>query len=189
MSSSAPARDLSKAERRRRIMLGLLRSLVITVVLIGAYYLLPLSRLADFPFGLSLTVGVIALTCVAVLQVRWVVVAKYPAIRAIEAITTIAPLFLLLFSAIYFLMVLTDVGSFSEETLTRTDSLYFTVTVFATVGFGDITPVSQAARLMVTAQMILDLIVLGVGIRVFLGAVERGRQRTGDGAQAAEESA
>jgi voltage-gated potassium channel len=37
----------------------------------------------------------------------------------------------------------------------RTDSLYFTVTVFATVGFGDIFPASQMARLVVTAQMIL----------------------------------
>jgi voltage-gated potassium channel len=50
------------------------------------------------------------------------------------------------------------------------------VTVFATVGFGDITATSQPARLIVTAQMILDLI-LGLGIRVFLGAVQRGRQQ------------
>ena len=62
--------------------------------------------------------------------------------------------------------------------LTRTDSLYFTVTVFATVGFGDITATSQTGRLLVTAQMILDLIVLGLGIRVFLGAVQRGQQDT-----------
>ena len=58
------------------------------------------------------------------------------------------------------------------------DSLYFTVTVFATVGFGDITATSQTGRLIVTAQMILDLIVLGLGIGVFLGAVQRGQQDT-----------
>ena len=29
--------------------------------------------------------------------------------------------------------------------MTRTDALYFVVTVFATVGFGDITPVSETA--------------------------------------------
>ena len=50
--------------------------------------------------------------------------------------------------------------------------------VFATVGFGDITATSQTGRLLVTAQMILDLIVLGLGIRVFLGAVQRGQQDT-----------
>ena len=54
------------------------------------------------------------------------------------------------------------------------------MTVFSTVGFGDIYPATEAARVMVIAQMILDLIVLGLGIRVFVSAVEVGRQRTGD---------
>src|SRR5208282_4777456 len=64
--------------------------------------------------------------------------------------------------------------------LTRTDSLYFTVTTFSTVGFGDITATSQAARLVVTVQMILDLLVLGLGIRVFIGAVQLAREEHPD---------
>ena len=67
-------------------------------------------------------------------------------------------------------MAQADASNFSVHTLTKTDSLYFTVTVFATVGFGDITATSQAARLIVTVQMILDLIILGLGIRLLLGA-------------------
>ena len=63
------------------------------------------------------------------------------------------------------------------QPLTRTDALYFTVTVFTTVGFGDITAKTEAARLVVTCQMITDLIVLGLGIRVIVGAVRRGLQR------------
>jgi voltage-gated potassium channel len=60
--------------------------------------------------------------------------------------------------------------------------LYIAVTVFSTVGFGDISAKSEAARLVVTGQMLADLIVLGLGIRVILGAVGRGRQRQqGDG--------
>jgi voltage-gated potassium channel len=70
----------------------------------------------------------------------------------------------------------TDAANFSVPGLTRTDALYFTVTVFATVGFGDITAASQSARALVTAQMILDLIVLGAVIRVFIGAVRLARQ-------------
>ena len=61
--------------------------------------------------------------------------------------------------------------------LTHTDGLYFTVTVFSTVGFGDITAKSQTARLVVTGQMLADLIVLGLAIKVIVGAVHRGRQR------------
>ena len=68
-------------------------------------------------------------------------------------------------------------GNFNVDSLTRTDSLYFTVTVFATVGFGDITATSQVARVAVIVQMLLDLLVLGLVVKVFLGAVEKGRGR------------
>jgi hypothetical protein len=40
--------------------------------------------------------------------------------------------------------------------------------VFATVGFGDITAKTEAARLLVTGQMITDLIILGLGARVIV---------------------
>ena len=53
------------------------------------------------------------------------------------------PLFLLLFAANYFLMAQADLGNFNVDSLTRTDALYFTVTVFATVGFGDITATTK----------------------------------------------
>jgi voltage-gated potassium channel len=65
------------------------------------------------------------------------------------------------------------------------DALYFTVTTFSTVGYGDITAVGQSARLMVTAQMILDLLALGLGIRVFIGAVQLARQAHRDPADPA----
>ena len=77
-------------------------------------------------------------------------------------------------------MSLDDSGTFSEA-LTRSDALYFVVTVFSTVGFGDISPRGEAARLVVAAQMLLDLVVLGVGIQVILGAAKRGKARDGRG--------
>jgi hypothetical protein len=178
--TAAPLDALSPAERRRRISLGLLRAAVVTAVLVGAYYLAPLSRLSDVPVALSLIVGLIALTAVASWQLKAVVRARHPGIRAIQALATTAPLFLLLFATSYFLMAQTDADSFSAHPLTRTDTLYFTVTVFATVGFGDISPVSQAARLLAIMQMILDLLVLGLGIQVFAGAAKRGRERPDD---------
>jgi hypothetical protein len=61
--------------------------------------------------------------------------------------------------------------------LTRTDALYFTVTVFSTVGFGDITAKTETARLVVTGQMVADLVFLGFGIKILAGAVGRGRQQ------------
>ena len=58
------------------------------------------------------------------------------------------------------------------------------MTVFATVGSGDITAKSETARVVLIVQMLADLALLGAGARVAAGAVRRGQQRrsgTGDG--------
>jgi len=168
---------LPAARRHRIIIIGLLRALAITAAVVAAYYLLPLDRLAGVPLGVSFVAGLVVLTAMSVYQVRAIINASYPAIRAIEELAATVPLFLVLFAAIYFLMAQADLNDFNVHSLTRTDALYFTVTVFTTVGFGDIVATTQVARLVVTVQMILDLVVLGLGVRVFLGAVQRGRQQ------------
>ena len=173
---TSPTATLQPTKRRRLIAVALLRSLATAVVLVALYYLLPLDRIPSIPLGWLLAIGLVILLAVSSWQVRSIISAKHPAVRAIGALATTVPLFLLLFAATYFLMAKTSPASFSDH-LTRTDALYFTVTIFSTVGFGDITAVSQSARLVVTAQMILDLLILGLGIRVFIGAVQRGRQR------------
>jgi voltage-gated potassium channel len=175
MSAHADGNELSPARRRRLFGLGLLRALATTVVLVALYYLLPLDHITNVP--LTLTAGVVILLAVTAWQVRAIIRARYPALRAVEALAATAPLFLLLFASAYFTMSGTHPANFSPRSLTRTDALYFTVTVFSTVGFGDITAASQSARLVVTAQMLLDLLVLGLGIRVFIGAVQRARQQ------------
>jgi voltage-gated potassium channel len=91
----------------------------------------------------------------------------------------IVPFYLLVFASTYFVMERASAANFTQP-LTRTDALYFTVTVFSTVGFGDITPKSEAARVVVIVQMLGDLALLGAGARVLLGAVRRGRQRSQD---------
>jgi hypothetical protein len=55
--------------------------------------------------------------------------------------------------------------------------LYFTVTVFATVGFGDIVGVSQTARTVSMIQMVAGLVLVGLIARVMLGAVQESRTR------------
>ena len=146
-----------------------------TIVLFGLYYLLPLSHIKNVQ--LTLAAGLLILLAVTGWQLRAVITARYPAMRAVEALATTVPWFLLLFASAYYTMASTSPANFSTHSLTRTDALYFTVSVFATVGFGDITAVSQSARLVVTAQMMLDLLVLGLGVRVFVGAVQFARRR------------
>ena len=88
-------------------------------------------------------------------------------------------MYLLLFASAYFLMQRAAAGNFTQP-LTSTDALYFSVTVFTTVGFGDITAKSETARVVLIIQMLADLALLGAGARVLLGAVHRGRQRRSD---------
>jgi Ion channel len=80
-----------------------------------------------------------------------------------------------LFASSYVVMAAMSAGNFGGR-LTHTDGLYFTVTVFSTVGFGDITAKTQAARLVVTGQMIANLVILGLAIKIITGAVSRRRQ-------------
>jgi voltage-gated potassium channel len=43
------------------------------------------------------------------------------------------------------------------------------------VGFGDITPKTELARLLVTGQMIANVVILGLAIKVVVGAVRSSR--------------
>ena len=147
-----------------------------TAVLVTIYYLLPLDHSARWVAVTALVIGLAVLVGLVAFQVRAISGSRYPGLRALEALGVTIPLFVLLFASTYLVLDDLSARSFSQP-LNHTDALYFTVTVFATVGFGDITATTAAARLVVTGQMIIDLIILGLGARLILGAVSRGRQR------------
>jgi voltage-gated potassium channel len=58
---------------------------------------------------------------------------------------------------------------------TRLDAVYFTVSTLTTVGFGDIVAVGQAARAVVAVQMVFNISVLALAVRVLLTTVQRRR--------------
>jgi voltage-gated potassium channel len=170
----AAVEELSTRRRWWLIVRGLLRAFATATVMVALYYVLPLDRRSDDYLILELTLAIALFVLMSAWQVRAIIRSKYPGIRGIQALAVITPLFLLLFASTYFILSLHDATMFTEP-LTRSDSLYFTVTIFATVGFGDITAQQEAARLVVTSQMLLDLVILGLGIQVILGAVKRGK--------------
>ena len=172
---------LPPAKRRRLILWAAVRSLLIAAVLVVVYYVLPLDRPWDTDTAIRLLIGLLVFAGVMVWGVKAIAGSRYPGVRAAEALALILPFFLLLFASTYFLMERASAASFTQP-LTRTDALYFTVTVFTTVGFGDITAKSETARVVLIVQMLADLALLGAGIRVLLGAVQRGRERRSDAA-------
>jgi Ion channel len=168
--------DLPAARRRRLIFWAALRSVLVAAVLVVLYYVLPLDRPWDSDTAVRLLIGLLVFAGVVVWGIRSIAGSRYPGVRAVEALALILPFFLLLFASTYFEMERNSAASFTQP-LTRTDALYFTVTVFTTVGFGDITAKSETARIVLIVQMLADLVFLGAVLRVLLGAVQRGRQR------------
>ncbi|MET1010892.1 MAG: potassium channel family protein [Actinomycetota bacterium] len=172
--------EIDPKKRRRVLAIVLLRALLTAAVLVALYYLLPIDEEWRLSAGVRAVVGSILFLAVLSWQVRTVARSRHPGIRAIGALALTVPLFLLLFASTYFVMSTNSSGAFSQEDLTRTDALYLAVTIFSTVGFGDISATSQSARLVVTSQMILDLLLLGIGINAFVHAARLGRERQSD---------
>jgi hypothetical protein len=160
----------------RKVAASLLGSAVSLTLLIVIYYAAPLDRGLDAGTLIIFGGGLLGFAGVIIWQIQAITRSHVPRLRAIQAFATGFPMLLVLYAATYILIGNNRPDSFSEE-LSRTDSLYFTVTVFATVGFGDISPRSELARLVVMSQMIFGLIAFGLIARLLLGAVERADRR------------
>lgn len=162
----------------------MLHGLVVTTVLVVIYYELPLDRPLDTGTAARLLIGLLVFAGLTVWQVKAIAGSRYPGPaggRGAGIDHSLVP-------AAVRLDVLPDGtglgGELHPAALSRTDALHFSVTVFTTVGFGDITARSETARVMLIVQMLADLALLGAGARVLLGAVRRGQQRrsgTSDG--------
>ncbi|MET9601968.1 ion channel [Streptomyces sp. NPDC006459] len=160
---------------RRQALFASLRALVTAGALVAGYYLLPLGSAFTAGPVLALVGGIAVLALLLAWQIRRITLSPWPGLRAMEALAVTGPLVVLLFATTYWLMERSVSGSLSEE-LSRTDALYFSMTVFSTVGFGDITARSQTARLLTTGQMAVNFLLVGVAARLLLNAVQEGRR-------------
>lgn len=172
-----PYDQLPARVQRRLALTSLGRSMVVSVAIVIGYFVLPMTRLHAGELGV-LVAGLALVAVLLAWQIREITRSPYPRIRAAGALATTVPLFLIIFSTTYYLMSESQASSFTEP-LDRLDALYFTVTVFATVGFGDIAPVSATARTVTMLQMIGDLAIIGLAARALLNAVQTGLQRRG----------
>ena len=173
-----PYEQLPARARRRLALASLLRSVAVSVAIVVGYFVLPMTKLQAAEAGV-LVAGIAVVALLLAWQIREITRSPYPRIRAAGALATSVPLFLIIFATSYYLMGQSQGGQFTEP-LSRLDSLYFTVTVFATVGFGDIAPVSQAARIVAILQMIGDLAIIGLAARSLFNAVQTGLEHKGE---------
>lgn len=175
---------------RRELISASLRAALSTGVLIAAYCLLPVSKhgghgrptLIEVGTLLRLGAAVAIFVTVLMLEIRAIAKARHPMLRAGVAMAVVIPLFLLFFAWMYLVMSSSNPLAF-HGVMDRTTALYFAVTIFSTVGFGDITPHTDLARIITTIQMLADLAVIAIVIRLILGVATRStaeRQMAGD---------
>jgi len=126
--------------------------------------------------SVGVIIGMFVLASIYILffirSIRAVQKSKFPNIRAGEAMFSTGILLLAIFASIYSEMSLHDSEAFTEV-LTPFSAMYFSLTILATVGFGDIAPVTVPARSVAMAQMVLDLVFIGVLVRVFTNVAKR----------------
>jgi voltage-gated potassium channel Kch len=126
----------------------------------AAYFLLPLEELGPDRPGVSWTLFTLALLSIALLllfQVRDVLTER-PGTRPGVAIPLLMCLSVLVFAGAYHALG-REPGQFDGLT-TRIDALYFTIVTLATVGYGDITPKGQSARLVAILQILYTFVFL-----------------------------
>jgi voltage-gated potassium channel len=157
--------------RRWRVAASLTRTSLSTIALLALFYRSPLDRPVDLGLLMWLVVGLVAIGAVIGWQARAIAVSDMPRLRAVETAAVGLAALLILYASVYVVMSHSDLHSFTEV-LGRTDALYFTMTVFATVGFGDITPVTETARIVTMTQMLVGILAVGLAAKMLVGAVQ-----------------
>ena len=150
---------------RRWIIMVVLRSSAVVLGTLVLYALLPVREENALAVAVLALLGLVALAIVFGRQLGRISRSDRPVLVAIEALALVVTLFVALFAALYGSMSASDPAAFTQP-ITKVAGIYFAVTILGTVGFGDISAVSDAARMAVTIQMVLDLILIGVAVKV-----------------------
>lgn len=152
----------------------------ITIFLLVGYFIAPFDRPWTPGTALTMLVCLVLLGTVVAWQARAVVRSPHPRLRAAAVLVVSFPVLIVLFASAYLLVAGSRPDAFSER-LDRVDALYFAMTVFSTVGFGDIAARTEQARVLVLVQMLVDFVYIGLLARAIVEAARIGvRRRGGD---------
>ena len=158
--------------QRVEMALGLLVLGGFVAAAVTAYFLMPVDEVQARTAWRSILLTLLAIGLLAALYVvmlRRIAGSRRPVLMALSLVVV-------LFAYIYLSMQTRSPGQV-PGLVTHLDSLYFTVTMIATVGFGDIAPTGQAARAVATVQMTFNLVFLGFLVRSAFQVGQHGFQR------------
>ena len=164
--------------RRRLVAQVSIRIAAVTIAMVGLYAVLPVPNASGTLAVIGLIAGLVAFMALLALQIRSIVHHQHPVLRAIEVVAFALPLLVFVFAYIYLWISDVSPGAFTEE-LDRIGAVYYSVSIISTLGFGDISPVTDGPRLVVTLQMLLDIALIAGFGRFVIIATRTGLQRKG----------
>lgn len=159
--------DLSRPEQRRILLKTSIRCMLIFAVILGIYYLLPERDMGSAAAVVRLGIALLGFLAIMTWEVRRITRAEWPEVRAAESLATAVPLFLAIYATAYSTMSVVSPADFTEH-MDRTAALYFAIVTFGTVGYGDITPTNDLARIIVSSQILGDFIMIGLLLRLLV---------------------
>ncbi len=150
---------------RRLFVMALVRVLGVVAVTLVVYLLAPVEgEGAARAAALAACLGIATILIVFARQISRVSRSRRPVLAAVEALVLVFGLFICFFALLYVSISTSDPGAFTQE-VDKVAGLYFTTTVLTTVGFGDISPVTDTARILVTVQMVLGAVLIGTAFK------------------------
>lgn len=171
--------DLAPRQRHLVVLTSVGRIALAWVLVLVAYALAPDRGISGVATFVKLGLDLLVVAGLLAWMTRRILVARFPVVAAAEALAIVSVIFVALFASLYLLLDDPAHPAFSQP-LDHVKALYMTVTVLSTVGFGDIVARTNAARLFVTVQMVLDLILIGAVVRLLFSAAKHGlSQREG----------
>src|SRR5690242_21866055 len=101
MSASNPAtahKWLPPGTHGRGVVMGFVRAIALTGAVTVLYFVLPFSNRGSFETGVVLFIGLAVVAGLVVWHLRAIVHAPFPRLRAVEAVVTAFPIFMVVFS-------------------------------------------------------------------------------------------
>jgi voltage-gated potassium channel len=167
---------IEAALRPRAVLRVLVRVVLILGATLAAYVLLPVESGSAPAVGVVAALGLVVVLAVFFAQFGRIERAQRPGVAALEALALVGGMYLTLFAFIYVSLSAGSPDAFSQG-LDKVAGIYFSVTILATVGFGDIAPLSPAARVLVTVNMVINVVLIGSAVKLLGGKVQSVRER------------
>ncbi len=168
-------RDLQRRDATLAIIVAVVRGVLGATLLVTAYYVLPIDTTRVVGIAIRAAVALVLIAAVLLWQIRQIERSPMPILRAVDALAVAVTLMVVLFAGAYVTMSALEPRSFNQQ-LGRTDALYFTMTTLTTVGYGDIHAVTDPARIVVMVQMVFNVVVIGLGVKL-ISATARQRMQ------------